>query len=82
MIATGLTEKPALLNAWRQAESLRGDPNQSLAAVVAGYRRVLEVDSSYSQARTAIARSGDAVENQHRTSIGGRRPRAGRSEAD
>ncbi|HTK99171.1 MAG TPA: protein kinase [Pseudomonadales bacterium] len=66
MIATGLTEKPALLNAWRQAESLRGDPNQSLAAVVAGYRRVLDVDSSYSQARTAIA----DLATQWKTSIG------------
>ena len=44
MYATGLAEKPALVDAWRQAESLRGDPNQSLAAVVAGYRRVLEID--------------------------------------
>jgi len=55
MYTTGLAEKPALVDAWRQAESLRGDPNQSLAAVVAGYRRVLEIDQSYAQARAAIA---------------------------
>jgi tetratricopeptide (TPR) repeat protein len=55
LYTTGITEKPALVDAWRQAESLRGDPNQSLAAVVAGYRRVLEVDQSYAQARAAIA---------------------------
>lgn len=53
--ATGLSSKPALQDAWRQAQSLRGDPNQSLAAVVAGYRRVLELDESYTQATTAIA---------------------------
>jgi tetratricopeptide (TPR) repeat protein len=55
LYTTGITEKPALVDAWRQAESLRGDPNQSLAAVVAGYRRVLEVDQSYARARAAIA---------------------------
>ncbi len=55
LYTTGITEKPALVDAWRQAESLRGDPNQSLAAVVAGYRRVLEVDPAYEQARTAIS---------------------------
>jgi serine/threonine protein kinase/tetratricopeptide (TPR) repeat protein len=55
LYTTGITEKPALVDAWRQAESLRGDPNQSLAAVVAGYRRVLDVDQSYAQARAAIA---------------------------
>jgi serine/threonine protein kinase len=55
MIATGLTEKPALRDAWRQAESLRGDPNQSLPAVVAGYRRVLDVDPSNEHANAAIA---------------------------
>jgi tetratricopeptide (TPR) repeat protein len=55
MLATGLTEKPALQDAWRQAQSLRGDRNQSLAAVVAGYRRVLDIDPSYTVAHDAIA---------------------------
>ena len=55
LLTSGLSEKSALRDAWRQAESLRGDPNQSLAAVVAGYRRVLELDPSYTQANTAIA---------------------------
>jgi tetratricopeptide (TPR) repeat protein len=55
MLLTGLSEKPALQDAWRQAQSLRGDRNQSLAAVVAGYRRVLDIDPSYADARAAIA---------------------------
>jgi tetratricopeptide (TPR) repeat protein len=53
--AAGLLQKPALQDAWRQAQSLRGDPNQSLAAIVAGYRRVLDIDPNYADARSAIA---------------------------
>jgi tetratricopeptide (TPR) repeat protein len=53
--ATGVLQKPALQDAWRQAQSLRGDPNQSLAAIVAGYRRVLDIDPDYAAARDAIA---------------------------
>jgi serine/threonine-protein kinase PpkA len=52
---TGVLQKPALQDAWRQAQSLRGDPNQSLAAIVAGYRRVLDIDPNYADARAAIA---------------------------
>jgi serine/threonine-protein kinase PpkA len=65
MLATGLAEKPALKDAWRQAQSLRGDRNQSLAAVVAGYRRVLDIDPSYTDARAAIAE----LATQWKTSI-------------
>ncbi len=54
-VATGLAEKDALRDAWRQAESLRGDPNQSLAAIVAAYRRVLELDPTVGKAHTIIA---------------------------
>jgi tetratricopeptide (TPR) repeat protein len=55
MAAIGFTDKTALRDAWRQAESLRGDPNQGLAAVVAGYRRVLEIDPTVGKAHTIIA---------------------------
>jgi len=65
MLATGLIEKPALVNAWRQAQSLRGDPNQSLAAVVAGYRRVLDIEPSYAKAQAAMAE----LATQWKTSI-------------
>jgi hypothetical protein len=53
--ATGLNDKTVLRDAWRQAESLRGDPNQSLAAIVAGYRRVLEIDPTVGKAHKIIA---------------------------
>ena len=65
MLAAGLIEKPALVNAWRQAQSLRGDPNQSLAAVVAGYRRVLDIEPSYAKAQAAMAE----LATQWKTSI-------------
>ncbi len=55
MLAAGLIEKPQLVNAWRQAQSLRGDPNQSLAAIVAAYRRVLDIEPSYAKAQSAMA---------------------------
>ncbi|MCS5567049.1 MAG: hypothetical protein NZ743_03385, partial [Pseudomonadales bacterium] len=41
------------------AEALRSDSNQSLSAVVAGYRRVLEIDSQHVGAKIGI---GEAVE--------------------
>jgi tetratricopeptide (TPR) repeat protein len=65
MLAAGLIEKPALVNAWRQAQSLRGDPNQSLAAIVAGYRRVLDIEPSYAKAQAAMAE----LATQWKTSI-------------
>lgn len=39
---TGLAEHPEVEQAWSAAEALRRDPNQSLAAIVAAYRRVLD----------------------------------------
>ena len=39
---------------WHAAQSLRQDPNQSLAAVVAGYRRVLDVQPDHPGANSAI----------------------------
>ena len=47
---TGLTEDVTLTAAWRRAEALRLDPNQSLAAIVAAYRRVLDRDPEYAGA--------------------------------
>ena len=41
---TGLTEDASATAAWKDAEALRLDPNQSLSAVVAAYRRVLDSD--------------------------------------
>ncbi len=50
----GLVEHPDVVNAWQEAEALRRDPDQSLGAVVAAYRRVLAHDARYAAARTAI----------------------------
>lgn len=50
----GLAEHPDVNAAWREAEGLRQDPNQSLAVVVAGYRRVLTHDARHLGATTAI----------------------------
>ena len=50
----GLAEHPDVNAAWREAEALRQDPNQSLAVVVAGYRRVLTHDARHLGATTAI----------------------------
>ena len=50
----GLAENPLLRTAWLDAQSLRQDPNQSLSAIVAGYRRVLAVDPQHVDAQAAI----------------------------
>ena len=55
LFAAGLAEDPDLSDAWRAAQSLHADPNQSLASVVAGYRRVLSIDGTHLAAQTAIA---------------------------
>ena len=43
----GLTEDVSATAAWKVAEALRLDPNQSLAAIVAAYRRVLDSDPEH-----------------------------------
>ena len=53
--AVGLAQKPELSLAWNGAQSLRGDPNQSLASIVAGYRRVLAIEPGHPGASKAIA---------------------------
>ena len=50
----GLAEDPLLRTAWLDAQSLQQDPNQSLSAIVAGYRRVLAVDAEHTEAQAAI----------------------------
>ena len=52
---TGLTEDVTLTAAWKRAEALRLDPNQSLAAIVAAYRHVLDRDPEYPGAPERIA---------------------------
>jgi len=39
---------------WNDAQSLHQDPNQSLDAIVAGYRRVLSIEPEHLEARSAI----------------------------
>ena len=50
----GLAENPMLRTAWLDAQSLHQDSNQSLSAIVAGYRRVLGVDAGHAEAQAAI----------------------------
>ena len=49
----GLAENPLLRTAWLDAQSLHQDPNQSLSAIVAGYRRVLTIDAGHAEAQAA-----------------------------
>ena len=43
----GIGENPELISAWNEAQALRQDPNQDLAAIVAAYRRVLAIDPEH-----------------------------------
>ena len=52
---TGLTEDVSATAAWKVAEGLRLDPNQSLAAIVAAYRHVLDNDPEYPGALERIS---------------------------
>ena len=54
LYASGLVEDPSLQDAWREAQSLHGDPNQSLAAIAAAYRRVLSLNPADEPARAAL----------------------------
>ncbi len=55
MAQIGLAEDPKVQSAWVAAQAFREDPGQGLAALVAGYRRVLELDATHGQAAQAIA---------------------------
>ena len=59
MAQIGLAEDPNVQSAWVAAQALREDPVQSLAVLVAGYRRVLELDATHSPATQAIASLAD-----------------------
>ena len=61
----GIAEDPALHNAWAEARSLRGDPNQSLASIVAAYRRVLTLAPNDAEALAAI----DGLASQWKSDI-------------
>ncbi len=51
----GIGEDPALALAWSEVQSLRQDPNQGLAAIVAGYRRVLAMEPDHQAATLEVA---------------------------
>ncbi len=50
----GLAEHPDVVDAWREAEALRLDPNQRLSVVVAAYRRVLVQDPRHAGALATV----------------------------
>lgn len=52
--AVGIIDDPKIQEAWNSARSLREDPNQSLATIVAGYRRVLNLDPYHQDAQAAL----------------------------
>ena len=60
---TGLTEHPQVEEAWSAAEALRSDPNQSLAAIVAAYRRVLDQAPLHEEALAALSTVAAAWKN-------------------
>ena len=51
----GLGEDPLVQTAWADAQSLHRDPNQSLSAIAAGYRRVLALNAEHESAAQALA---------------------------
>ena len=51
----GIIENPELTAAWREAQSLASDPNQGLGAIVAAYRRVIEIAPDYAIAQQALS---------------------------
>ncbi len=50
----GLAEHPDVAIAWSEAEALRRDPNQDLAAIIAAYERVQDLDAGHAEAAVAI----------------------------
>ena len=51
----GVGEDPLLTVAWSDAQSLRQDPNQGLAAIAAGFRRVLAIAPEHLGAQEGVA---------------------------
>lgn len=61
----GVVENPQLTSAWNEAQSLSGDSNQDLAAIVAAYRRVLAIDPQHVGARNRL----DNLESEWKQSV-------------
>ena len=61
----GLAEHPDVSIAWTEAEALRRDPSQDLAAIIAAYERVRSLDASHAQAAEAI----DGVARQWKAAV-------------
>ncbi len=53
--AVGIIDDPQIQEAWNSARSLRQDPNQSPATIVAAYRRVLSLDPGHEGARAELS---------------------------
>src|SRR5690606_29323885 len=62
--AVGIIDDPMVQEAWNSARSLREDPNQSLAAIVAAYRRVLNLDPTHEGAAEALAGVADQWQDE------------------
>ena len=65
LIEMGFAQDARLRTAWLDAQSLHDDPNQSLSAIVAGYRRVLAIDAEHIEAQASI----DGLAEQWQASI-------------
>ena len=55
----GVAERPGLVEAWKEAQSLRQDPSQGLRALVAAYDRVLAIDPLHAGAQADVASLAD-----------------------
>ena len=66
LAAVGWIENPDAVVAWRTADELRGDPNQSLETVVDAYRDVLAIDPRRVDAQAQI----DELARQWKEDIG------------
>jgi len=67
--AVGVIDDPMIQEAWNNARSLREDSNQSLATIVAGYRRVLNLDPTHQGAAAALATMADQWKNDIRAAL-------------
>jgi tetratricopeptide (TPR) repeat protein len=54
LAVVGITQDPAVREAWDAARTLDQDPNTSLATVVAAYRRVLSLEPGHRRAQEAL----------------------------
>ena len=55
MMQLGIGDDPRVTAAWNDAQSLRRDPNQALAAIAAAYRRVLGLAPQHEAAQEELA---------------------------